>query len=167
MLGARASSCNASSCSQLHDWWSWRQRALVKHIVCSQLHDLCLWRQPALVTPSCFAVPWLMFVAAARCRHKHQACSCENMDGLPALTVATSINHGVANNHNVLQVLTVATSINHWSAKSRMLYKCSLSHQASIIELRKTGWFTNADCHNKQLDDLQVSGVRVRVWVGV
>ena len=111
-----------------------------------------------------------MFVAAARCRHKHQACSCENMDGLPALTVATSINHGVANNHNVLQVHTVATSINHGAAKNWMLYECSLSHQASIMELRKTGWFTNADCrNNKQLDDAQVAGVgvRVRVRVGI
>ena len=86
--------------------------------------------------------------------------TCEKLDVLPVLAVATninhgaakngmlyiqvltvppSINHGAANKHDALQVLTVVTSINHGTAKSWMFYKCSLSHQASIMELRKTG----------------------------
>ena len=114
--------------------------------------------------------------------------TCEKLDVLPVLAVATninhgaakngmlyiqvltvppSINHGAANKHDALQVLTVVTSINHGTAKSWMFYKCSLSHQASIMELRKTGWFTNADCCNKQVDDLQIALVGVRVRVGV
>ena len=61
------------------------------------------------------------------------------MDVLQVLTVATSKNHGAANKQDALHVLAVATSINHGAAKSWMLYECSLSHQASIMELRKTG----------------------------
>jgi hypothetical protein len=55
------------------------------------------------------------------------------------LTVVTSINHGAASKHDALQVLAVATSINQGAAKRWMIYKCSMSHQASIMELRKTG----------------------------
>ena len=92
------------------------------------------------------------------------------MDAAQVLTVASSKTHGAANKQDALHVLAVATSINHGAAKNWMLYECSLSHQASIMELRKTGWFTNADCrNNKQLDDAQVAGVgvRVRVRVGI
>jgi hypothetical protein len=54
------------------------------------------------------------------------------------LTVAPSINHGAENKHDALQMLNAVTSINHVAAKSLMRYKCSLSHQATIMELRKT-----------------------------
>jgi hypothetical protein len=55
------------------------------------------------------------------------------------LTVDTSISHGAVKKPNDLQVLAVATSIKHGAAKHWMLYKCSLSQQASFMELRKTG----------------------------
>ena len=77
--------------------------------------------------------------ASARCGHKHQSWSCETLDALQVLTVASSINHGAANQQHALQVLTVATSISHGAAKRWMLYKCSLSRQASILELRTNG----------------------------
>jgi hypothetical protein len=57
------------------------------------------------------------------------------LDALQVLTVVTSINHGAANKQDALQVLTVAASINHGAAKSWLINKCSLSHQASIMEL--------------------------------
>ena len=75
-----------------------------------------------LSTLACFA--------SARCRHIHKPRSCERLDALQMMTVATSINHAAANKQDALQVLTVATSINHVAAKSWMLYMCSLSHQA-------------------------------------
>ena len=77
--------------------------------------------------------------ASARCRHKHQSWSCEKLDALQVLTVAPIINHGAANKQDALQVLTDDTNINHGAAKSWMLYKCWLSHQASIRELRNIG----------------------------
>jgi hypothetical protein len=83
---------------------------------------------------------------SAHCRHNHQSWSCEQQ---------------------ALQVLTVATSINHGVAKRYMTYKCSLSHQASIMELRKTGCFSSADCSNKQLEALHVVRVGVGIGVGV
>ena len=91
--------------------------------------------------------------------------SCETLDASQVLTVATNINHGAEKNN--LQVLAVATIINHGAANNWMRYMSSLSHQASILELRKTGCFTTADCRKKQLDDLQVTRARVRVTVGV
>ena len=122
------------------------------------------------ISRSCHQIPDLRqtgHFASARCRHKHQSWSCEKLDALQVLTVAPIINHGTANKQGALQVLTDDTNINHGAAKSWMLYKCWLSHQASIRELRNIGWFTSADCRNKQLDDLQVPGVGVRVRVGV
>jgi hypothetical protein len=75
-------------------------------------------------------------VASARCRHNHQSWSCETLDALQLLTVAPSIHHVAANTQDALQVLTAVTNINHEAAKSWMLHKCSLLHQAYIVELR-------------------------------
>ena len=77
-------------------------------------------------------------VASARCRHKHEARSCEQLDASPVPTVVTSINHEAAKQQDALQMLTVATSINldavqvltdapsikHGAAKNWMIYKC-------------------------------------------
>ena len=101
-----------------------------------------------------------------------------------------------------LQFLTVATNITHGAAQNWMLSKCSLSPQASSMELSRTqcctsahcrhehqhgaakitiyftsarcrtkhqtwsceqtGCFTAADCRNKQLDALQVLAVATK-----
>ena len=89
------------------------------------------------------------------------------MNALQVLAVATSINHGAEKKQHALQVLAVATIISHGAVKNWMLYMSSLSLQSSILELRKTGCFTTADCRKKQLDDLQVTRARVRVRVTV
>jgi hypothetical protein len=77
--------------------------------------------------------------ASARCRHKHESRSCETLDVLQVADCRKNINHGAANKRDDLQVLVFATSINQGTATRWMIYKCSMSHQASIMELRKTG----------------------------
>ena len=149
-MEARKTECFTSAdCRNKHQSYIWRSRSMNRN---SEIMELG--------KTGCFA--------SARCGHKHQSWSCETLDALQVLTVTAIINHGAANQQHAL-VLTVATSISHRAAKRWMLYKCSLSRQASIQELRTNGWLTNADCRNKQLDDLQVArvGVRVRVGVGV
>jgi hypothetical protein len=69
---------------------------------------------------------------SAHCRHEHQHGAAKKLYDLQVLAVAPSIKHGAANKLDALQLLTVAT--NNW-----MIYKCSLSHQASNMELR-TNW---------------------------
>ena len=48
-----------------------------------------------------------------------------------------------------LQFLTVATNINHEAAQNLMLYKCPLSPQASIMELSRTQCCTSAHCRHE------------------
>ena len=96
-----------------------------------------------------------------------------SLDILPLIACQANIKnthtHIHTHSHNkqdALQVLTIVTNIYHGAAKSGMLYKCSLSHQASIMEVAKR-WFTNADCRNKQPEDLRSqitsrSGNRIR-----
>ena len=167
MLGATVSTCKASCFSQINDWCSWRQWALAKHCGCSQLHDLCLWRQSALVNHPCFRSYMIDVCGDNELPPQTSIMELRNMNALQVLAVATNINHGVDKKQYGLQVLAVATIINHGAANNWMRYMSSLSHQASILELRKTGCFTTADCRKKQLDDLQVTRARVRVRVTV
>ena len=152
MLGATVSTCKASCFSQINDWCSWRQWALVKHCGCSQLHDLCLWRQSALVNHPCFRSYML------------------DVCGDSELPPQTSIME--LRNMNALQVLAVATNINHGAEKNNMLYKCSLSPRSSVMELRKTGCVTWARCRSnhqswscEKLDALQLLTVERSNWM--
>ena len=76
----------------------------------------------------------------------------------------------LANSKKNIPVLLHALDLGRFKHRSfehlwRSVYKCSLSHQASIMQLRSNGWFTNADCRNKHLYDVQVAGVGIRVRV--
>jgi hypothetical protein len=106
---------------------------------CRDKHQSYIWNRSLNRSSEIMELGKTACFASARCRHKHQSWSCEPLDALQVLTVASSINHGAATKQNALQVLTVATSITHGTAKRWMLCKCSLSHQASILVLRNTG----------------------------
>jgi hypothetical protein len=53
------------------------------------------------------------------------------------------MNHKAARKQNASHVLADAKNINHGTAESWLLYECSLSHQASIMELRNNWMILN------------------------
>ena len=107
-----------------------RQTACFTSADCRNKHKSWIWSRSMSRGSEIMELSTLACFASARCRHIHKPRSCEHLDALQMMTVATSINHAAANKQDALQVLTVATSINHVAAKSWMLYMCSLSHQA-------------------------------------
>ena len=129
----------SARCRTKHQTWSCEQTGCFTIADCrnKQLDAL----QVLAVATKC--------LTSAHCRHKHPSWSCEQLHALQVLTVAISLHPGsgvsawagVAKSRtceqlDVLQVLAVATNSNQGAAKHLMLYKCWLSSQASIMELR-------------------------------